>query len=57
MTGPSRGGVKVAVAVVGLAGGVAALCIMLVGFTDATVKADRYTVSGSDGGPLCPMRG
>ncbi|MDP7703362.1 hypothetical protein [Mycobacterium sp. TY815] len=33
------------------------LFILLVGYSDATSGVDRYTVSGSDGGPLCPASG
>lgn len=33
------------------------LFILLVGYSDATSELDRYTVSGSDGGPLCPASG
>ncbi|WP_131811326.1 hypothetical protein [Mycobacterium kubicae] len=33
------------------------LFILLIGYSDATSGVDRYTVSGSDGGPLCPASG
>lgn len=33
------------------------LFILLIGYSDATSGVDRYAVSGSDGGPLCPASG
>ncbi|OFB35883.1 hypothetical protein BA059_27470 [Mycolicibacterium sp. (ex Dasyatis americana)] len=57
VTGQRTTWVKLAVTVGGLCVLLVALVVMAMGYTDATQEIDRYTVSGSDGGPLCPAPG
>lgn len=57
LVGVNRWWLKV-IATVGVSGVVlVTLFILLIGYSDATSGVDRYTVSGSDGGPLCPASG
>ena len=57
LVGGRRIWVKSAVTVGGICIVLVALAVMAIGYTDATQEVDRYTVSGSDGGPLCPAPG
>lgn len=55
--GPQRRWVKLTATAVGSCVLLASLFVLLIGYSDATTGVDRYTVSGSDGGPLCAFPG
>ncbi|OLT95486.1 hypothetical protein BKG60_16795 [Mycobacterium syngnathidarum] len=57
LTGQRRIWVKAVVTLAGICVLLVALVVMAMGYTDATQEIDRYTVSGSAGGPLCPASG
>lgn len=55
--GVDRWSLKIAATVIGVCVLVFAFVLMSAGFTDAVVEVNRWTVGGSDGGALCPMKG
>ncbi|OMC41701.1 hypothetical protein A5740_21600 [Mycobacterium sp. GA-1841] len=57
LTSQRRIWVKTVVTLAGICVLLVALVVMAMGYTDAGQQIDRYTVSGSDGGPLCPASG